>query len=192
MTEQVVTQKLPVTQERHRHRTPDRPGSGPRLVLVGPPGAGKSSVGQVLAKRWGVDLLDTDQVIEDEQHTTVSDIFVDQGEAVFRRLEEAAVAEALSGHSGVVAVGGGAILSERTRDRLAGSPVVFLDVGLAAAAGRIRLGLTRPLLLGNVRGQLKALLDARRPLYAEVASVVVLTDELGVEDVADEVERLLG
>ena len=69
---------------------------------------------------------------------------------------------------------------------------MFLDVGLAAAAGRIRLGLTRPLLLGNVRGQLKALLDARRPLYAEVASVVVLTDELGVEDVADEVERLLG
>jgi shikimate kinase len=164
----------------------------PRLVLVGPPGAGKSSVGLVLAVRWQVDLLDTDQVIEVEQQTTVSDIFVDQGEAVFRRLEEAAVADALASHPGVVALGGGAVLSATTRDRLQDLPVAFLDVGLAAAAGRIGLGLTRPLLLGNVRGQLKALLDARRPLYVGVARIVVPTDDLDVEQVADEVERQLG
>lgn len=164
----------------------------PRLVLVGPPGAGKTSVGEVLAGRWGVDLVDTDQVIEREQRTTVSDIFVDQGEPVFRRLEEVAVADALTAHDGVVAVGGGAVLSERTRARLMGLPVAFLDVGLAAASGRIGLGLTRPLLLGNVRAQLKGLLDARRPLYVEVASLVVPTDERNVQQVADEVERLLG
>ena len=85
----------------------------PRLVLVGPPGSGKTSVGGVLARRWGVDLLDTDQVIEREQQSSVSDIFVEQGEAVFRRLEEDAVAEALTGHPGVVALGGGAILADR-------------------------------------------------------------------------------
>jgi shikimate kinase len=164
----------------------------PRLVLVGPPGAGKTSVGEVLAGRWQVDLLDTDQIIEREQQTTVSDIFVDQGEAVFRRLEEAAVVDALAAHPGVVALGGGAVLSAATRKRLAGIPVAFLDVGLAAAASRIGLGLTRPLLLGNVRAQLKALLDARRPLYVEVAQVVVLTDDLDVHQVADEVERMLG
>lgn len=164
----------------------------PRLVLVGPPGAGKTSVGQVLAARWAVDLLDTDQVIEREQHTTVSDIFVDQGEASFRRFEEAAVADALTTHDGVVALGGGAVLSAATRARLTGLKVAFLDVGLAAAAGRIGLGLTRPLLLGNVRAQLKTLLDARRPLYVEVATVVVATDELDVPQVTDEVERLLG
>jgi shikimate kinase len=163
-----------------------------RLVLVGPPGAGKTSVGRVLADRWGVDLLDTDQVIEQGQQTSVSDIFVEQGEAVFRHLEEAAVADVLVSHSGVVSLGGGAVLSETTRSRLRGHRVAFLDVGLAAAAGRIGLGLTRPLLLGNVRAQLKALLDARRPLYVEVATIVVLTDDLDVEQVADEVERQLG
>ncbi len=163
----------------------------PRLVLVGPPGAGKTSVGSILARRWDLELLDTDQVIEREQQTTVSDIFVERGEEVFRRLEEAAVVEALTGHPGVVALGGGAVLADGTRCRLLGVTVAFLDVGLAAAAGRIGLGLTRPLLLGNVRGQLKTLLDARRPLYVEVASVVVATDERTVTEVADEVERLL-
>jgi shikimate kinase len=163
----------------------------PRLVLVGPPGAGKSSVGRVLAHRWHVDLVDTDDVVEQAQQMTVSDIFVDLGEPVFRRLEEDAVSTVLADHAGVVALGGGAILSEPTRRRLDGIRVAFLDVGLAAAAGRIGLGLTRPLLLGNVRGQLKVLLDARRPLYAEVASVVVDTDGLSVDEVADEIERQL-
>lgn len=163
----------------------------PRVVLVGPPGAGKTSVGSLLASRWGVALLDTDEVIETEQGKSVGDIFVDQGEVVFRRLEEAAVADALAAHSGVIALGGGAILSESTRERLVGHHVVFLDAGLAASAGRVGLGLTRPLLLGNVRGQLKVLLDARRPLYRQVASAVVATDALDVVEVADEVERLL-
>lgn len=163
----------------------------PRLVLVGAPGAGKTTVGTELARRWGVQLCDTDQVVEAARGRTVADIFVDEGEATFRALEEQAVAEALSSCTGVVALGGGAVLSEVTRERLVGLPVTFLDVGLPVSSARVGLGANRPLLLGNVRGQLRALLDARRPLYEQVSAFSVDTDHLSVEQVADEVERQL-
>ncbi len=163
----------------------------PRLVLVGAPGAGKTTVGTELARRWGVQLCDTDQVVEAARGRTVADIFVDEGEATFRALEEQAVAEALSSCTGVVALGGGAVLSEVTRERLVGLSVTFLDVGLPVSSARVGLGANRPLLLGNVRGQLRALLDARRPLYEQVSAFSVDTDHLSVEQVADEVERQL-
>jgi shikimate kinase len=165
--------------------------SRPLAVLVGPMGAGKSTVGAELAARWGVDLRDTDADVEAVAGKTVSDVFVDDGEDAFRALERVAVARALAEHPGVVAVGGGAVMAAETRAALVGHRVVFLDVGLSDAAGRIGLGVTRPLLLGNVRGQLKALLDARRPLYDEVATVRVLTDGRTVAEVADEVEKAL-
>lgn len=163
----------------------------PRLVLVGAPGAGKTTVGTELARRWGVQLCDTDQVVEAARGRTVADIFVDEGEATFRALEEQAVAEALSSCTGVVALGGGAVLSEVTRERLVGLPVAFLEVGLPVSSARVGLGANRPLLLGNVRGQLRSLLDARRPLYEQVSAFSVDTDHLSVEQVADEVERQL-
>ena len=163
----------------------------PMLVLVGPPGAGKTTVGSLLARRWGVDFRDTDQDVEDQVGKPISDIFVDDGEVVFRRAEAAAVTAALTSHDGVLALGGGAVLDPATRARLAGQCVAFLDVGLAEASSRVGLGVTRPLLLGNVRSQLKALLDARRPLYREVATVTVPTDRRAVEEVADAVEHEL-
>lgn len=166
--------------------------TGPRVVLVGPPGAGKTAVGQTLAQRWVVPFCDTDVVVEARAGKPVADVFVDDGEATFRSLEREAVAEALSRCEGVVSLGGGAVVSPETRDSLAGHRVVFLDVGLAAAAARVGLGATRPLLLGNVRGQLKALLDARRPFYEQVASFTVTTDGRGVDEVADEIDRLVG
>ncbi len=101
------------------------------------------------------------------------------------------VAEALAHNQGVLALGGGAVMTASTRALLADHRVVFLDVGMAEAAARVGLGVTRPLLLGNVRGQLKALLDSRRPLYLEVATVTVATNGLSVEAVADEIERSL-
>jgi shikimate kinase len=167
------------------------PAGRPLAVLVGPMGAGKTTVGAELAARWGVELRDTDADIESLAGKPVSEIFVDDGEAAFRALERTAVARALAEHAGVVAVGGGAVMADETRAALAGHRVVFLDVGLSDAASRVGLGATRPLLLGNVRGQLKALLDVRRPLYEAVAEVRVLTDGRTVAEVADEIEKAL-
>jgi len=163
----------------------------PRVVLVGPPGSGKTTVGCALAERWGVSFRDTDADVSAAAGKSVSDIFVDDGEAAFRRLEAAAVATALGTHDGVLALGGGAVTTGETREALGGHRVIFLDVGLADAASRVGLGVTRPLLLGNVRAQLKQLLDERRPLYAAVAMATVGTDGLSVDEVADGVEASL-
>ncbi len=164
----------------------------PRVVLVGPMGAGKTTVGRLLADRWGVPFRDTDDDVERADGRTVSDIFVESGEDHFRVLERAAVARALSDHPGVLALGGGAVMSEETRAALAGQPVVFLSVGLSDAAARVGLGAARPLLLGNVRGTMKALLDERTPVYESVAVATVDTDGRTPDEVADAVTEVLG
>jgi shikimate kinase len=163
----------------------------PRVVLVGPMGAGKSTVGRLLAERWAVAFRDTDDDVEATDGRTISDIFVESGEEHFRTLERAAVVSALTEHAGVLAVGGGAVMADHTRAALAGHRVVFLRVGLADAADRVGLGVSRPLLLGNVRGTMKALLDERTPVYESVASVVVDTDGRTPDEVADLVEEAL-
>lgn len=160
-------------------------------MIVGPPGAGKTTVGALLAARWGVDFSDTDAEIEKRADKPIRDIFVDDGEAAFRELEATAVQAALDGYDGVLALGGGAVANPDTRAALADHRVVFLDVGLADAAARVGLGTTRPLLLGNVRTQLKNLLDARRPLYRQVATVTVATDGLTADEVTDAVDKAL-
>lgn len=163
------------------------PGTGPRAVLVGPMGAGKTTVAALLAEAWGVAARDTDQDVEAAEGRSVSDIFVDSGEAHFRRLEAAAVATALAEHDGVLALGGGAVLDPATRELLAGHPVVFLRVGLADAVKRVGLGTSRPLLVGGVRSRVKALLDERAPVYESVATLVVDTDGRTPQQVADEI-----
>ena len=162
--------------------------SAPRVVLIGPMGAGKSTVGRILAERWGVGLRDTDDDVEETEGRTISDIFVESGEEHFRALERDAVALALLEHDGVLAVGGGAVMADSTRTALAGHRVVFLRVGLADAAARVGLGTSRPLLLGNVRGTMKALLEERAPVYESVSVAVVDTDGRTPEQVADLVE----
>ncbi|MEO8330033.1 MAG: shikimate kinase [Candidatus Nanopelagicales bacterium] len=156
------------------------------LILVGPPGSGKSSVGALLADLLGVGFRDTDIDIETTSGRTVSDIFIESGEAVFRELEEKALTDALAKHVGVLAVGGGAVMSAANRHSLLGRQVVFLDVGLAEAMRRLEMNRSRPLLLGNVRTQWQTLSDLRRPLYEEVAQRTILTDGKQPEQVAEE------
>ncbi|OIV39066.1 shikimate kinase [Mangrovactinospora gilvigrisea] len=165
--------------------------SGPLVVLVGPPGAGKTTVGEALAARLGVSHRDTDADIVAAAGREISDIFVEDGEPAFRELEHAAVVRALEEHDGVLALGGGSLTHPGTVERLAGRPVVFLDVGVQAAVKRVGLDAPRPLLLGNPRQRWRQLMEERRPVYTAVARVVVLTDDRAPEDIADEIANEL-
>jgi shikimate kinase len=169
-----------------------QPGPGPVVVLVGPPGAGKTTVGLLLAARYGVAFRDTDADIEATAGKAIPDIFVDEGEPHFRAMEHRAVADALAGHPGVLALGGGAVMDAETRRLLVGHPVAFLDVELADAVRRVGLDAPRPLLIGNPRARWRELMEQRRPLYEEVATVVVPTAGRTPEEVADALAAALG
>jgi shikimate kinase len=163
----------------------------PAAVLVGPPGAGKTTVGRILAARLGVPFRDVDHDIEAAAGKPISEIFIDDGEEAFRAQERAAVAAALESHPGVLALGGGAVLAGATRELLRGHRVVYLEAGLSAAVARVGMGKDRPVLALNPRATLRHLLEERRPLYTEVATVTVLTDDLTAAEVAEQVEAEL-
>lgn len=163
----------------------------PRAVLIGPPGSGKSTVGRALAARLGVASRDTDADVEAMAHMTVAEIFVEQGEPRFRELERAAVLSALAEHDGVLALGGGAVLDPAVQEALSGHLVVFLDVGIADAAGRVGFAQNRPLLMMNPRAQWVALMEERRPTYERLATARVDTAGRSVAEVVDEVEQVL-
>jgi len=159
----------------------------PVVVLVGPPGSGKSTIAALLAERLEARHRDTDSDVEAGAGKPISEIFVDEGEPHFRALERAAIVAALQDDGEVLSLGGGAILDPATRADLAGHTVVFLDVSLGEASKRVGLSVARPLLLGNVRTQLRNLMEARRPLYAEVAKLTVMTDGKTPDQIADEI-----
>ncbi|MEV5867394.1 3-dehydroquinate synthase [Streptomyces tendae] len=158
--------------------------SAPLIVLVGPMGVGKSTVGQLLAERLGTGYRDTDEDIVTAQGRAIAEIFVDEGEAAFRALEKEAVRTALAEHEGVLALGGGAILDADTRALLAGQRVVYLSMDVEEAVKRTGLNAARPLLAVNPRKQWRELMEARRHLYEEVATAVVATDGRTPEEVA--------
>ncbi|MGA4966070.1 shikimate kinase [Streptomyces pseudogriseolus] len=159
----------------------------PRIVLTGPMGVGKSTVGQLLAGRLGVGFRDTDDDIVAAEGRAISDIFVEDGEPAFRALEKEAVRQALAGHDGVLALGGGAILDPDTRVLLAGERVVYLSMDVEEAVRRTGLGAARPLLAVNPRKQWRELMEARRHLYEETATAVVPTDGRTPEEVTEAV-----
>ncbi len=171
-----------------------------RVVLIGPPGAGKSTVAAEVGSRLGVDesqVVDTDEMVESVAGRSISEIFVDSGEATFRVLEREAVQRALRGRAAVVALGGGAVLDASTQAELErvvgeGAAVVFLDVQITDAARRVGLNTSRPLLIGNPRAQWLRLMEARRPIYERLATVTVATDGRQASEVADLVVTELG
>ena len=169
------------------------PERRPILVLVGPPGAGKTTVGRVVARRLGVAFTDVDSIIVERAGKSIADMFLQDGEDAFRALEREVVAEALVETDGVLALGGGSVLAEVTRARLRGHRVVHLTVGLSDGLRRTGMSTARPLLAGvNPRATFKALLDARAPLYAEVATVVVDTSRRSANQVARAVLEAVG
>jgi shikimate kinase len=175
---------------------PPLPAHGPLVVLCGPMGSGKTSVGQALARRWSVDLRDTDADVEERAGADIPEIFLRQGEEEFRRLEHEAVAAALAEHRGILALGGGAVLRADTQAELAayvqgGGVVVFLDVSIAYAAPRVGLDESRPLLRGNPRQRWIEIMRERRETYESVATMRTLTDGMTAGEVAREIERRL-
>jgi shikimate kinase len=163
----------------------------PAAILIGPPGAGKTTVGALVATLLGLDFVDADVVIEQAAGKPVGDIFVQDGEAAFRALESASAARLIASHPGVLALGGGAILDPGTRDLLAGQRVVYLETGFTSAVRRTGLDAPRPLLLGNPRARMKTLLEERLPVYASLAWITVPTDGREPEDIAEEIAARL-
>ena len=164
-----------------------------RILLIGPPGAGKSTVGQALANKLAIDFIDTDQVIENETGKTITDIFVVDGEPHFRALELQTLKTVLILESGVISLGGGAPISQDAQQAIeqSNSHTVFLDVSLATAAPRVGFNRDRPLLLGNPRAQWQALSDNRRPIYEKLADDAIKVDDMNVDQIVAQIVKNL-
>lgn len=160
-----------------------------QIILIGPPGAGKSTIGHSLAKKMKVKFADTDSMIEAKLNKKISDIFVDLGEPVFRAEELKVLAEVLQSDNGVVSLGGGAPISVPAQEliRSSGATVIFLDISLGKAAARVGFNRDRPLLLGNPRAQWNELMSSRRPIYEALATAVVPVDDRTVNQICADI-----
>jgi shikimate kinase len=159
------------------------------IVLIGPPGSGKSTVGRSIARRLNRKFIDTDSVIEEKSKRKISEIFIDEGEEFFRKLELAALEETLLVPDSIISLGGGAPIKQEAQDLIAGSNVyvVFLDISLAAAAPRVGFNRDRPLLLGNPRAQWQSLNEIRRPIYEKLATFSIKVDDMSVDQIVGEI-----
>jgi len=164
-----------------------------RVVLIGAPGSGKSTVGAALAKVLALDFVDTDLLIEEREGKAITDIFVVDGEPHFRAVELETLKHVLTLNDVVISLGGGAPISDHAQQLInsSESTVVFLDVSLATAAPRVGFNRDRPLLLGNPRAQWQALSDKRRPIYEALADVSIKVDDMSVEAITSEIEKSL-
>ena len=164
-----------------------------RIVLIGPPGSGKSTVGAALAQKLNIKFVDTDLLIEQREGKAITDIFVVDGEPHFRALELETLTTVLAMDNVIISLGGGAPVSEQAQQeiRSSDSTVIFLDVSLATAAPRVGFNRDRPLLLGNPRAQWQALSDKRRPIYEDLADLSVKVDDMSVEQIISDIELKL-
>jgi shikimate kinase len=160
-----------------------------QIILIGPPGAGKSTIGHSLAKKLKVKFADTDALIEAKLTKRISDIFVDLGEPFFRTQELIVLAEVLRSDNGVVSLGGGAPISPEAQEMLrnTGATVIFLDISLGKAAARVGFNRDRPLLLGNPRAQWNELMSSRRPIYESLATAVIQVDDRTVNEICADI-----
>lgn len=160
----------------------------PKLVLIGPPGSGKSSVAKTLAKRTAKKYVDTDLLVEERAGKKIAEIFLDDGEEAFRAIERDVVLSSLRSEEDIVALGGGSVLNEEVQSELSKLPsVIFLDVSISNAAPRVGFNRERPLLVGNPRAQWLALMERRRPIYERLATTTISTDNKKPEEVVNEI-----
>ena len=165
----------------------------PRAILIGAPGAGKTTVGEILARGLGCAFADSDQLVEAENGQSVADIFVNLGEPFFRQCESKAITRALGGFDGVLSLGGGAVMDMNTAKELtaSNSPIIWLEVSSSVAFRRAGLSAPRPLLVGNVRANLVSLLETRTPVYASLATHRIDANTLDAQQLAQQISDLL-
>jgi shikimate kinase len=157
----------------------------PKVILIGPMGSGKTTIGSLLAEKLGLNFRDTDHLIEEQEEKTVSQIFLDQGEDAFRAIEKRVLREELLTDGTVLSLGGGAPISIDAQSalRAIASHIIFLDISLSTVAPRIGFNRDRPLLLNNPRGQWQTLMEARRPIYEAVADTIINVDDKSEEEI---------
>lgn len=157
------------------------------VVLIGPPGAGKSTIGKILAQKMQRDFIDTDHLIEETTGKKIADIFLIDGEVEFRRIERDVVLTSIKKEGYVISLGGGSVLDSEVETALSKmAEVIFLDVSISNAAPRVGFNRERPLLLGNPRQQWISLMEKRRPIYERIATRRISTDNRKAHEVVEE------
>lgn len=163
-----------------------------KIIFIGPPGSGKSSVGKEVAAMLNLSHIDTDQLIEEKSGKRISDIFVDDGEPAFRRMEREIVLEVLQQDNCVISLGGGSVIDSEVADKLRVEPnVIYLEVSISNAAPRVGFNAERPLLVANPRQQWLKLMEDRKPIYEGLGRKRISTDNRKPREIAREIVGLL-